>query len=216
MKRVFVGATIAGMQILSRDPGPDRRYTVKCLSCGDVASKHREALREAKSCGKNDCYQALHGRPRHKRREVDGRIRCPTCGKDVPTDGFRMRGNGYVASSCHSCEQKRFGVYGKEYEKRRRSLIKAIVFQGYGSRCACCGCDDEEVLQLDHVNNDGAEERQRIRSSDSYVLAIAEGFPGRYQLLCANCNFSKMKNKVCLCRASRAKQPVINQLHDGL
>jgi hypothetical protein len=48
-------------------------------------------------------------------------------------------------------------------------------------------------LQLDHVHNDGAKERAETRTS-AYMLALREGFPDRYQLLCANCNSGKARN----------------------
>ena len=62
------------------------------------------------------------------------------------------------------------------------------------------------ALQIDHVNNDGAEERRkygigvgpkggqlpipRTNAAAIYALALADT-EGRYQLLCANCNVTK-------------------------
>lgn len=69
-----------------------------------------------------------------------------------------------------------------------------------------CGCTDIRALQIDHVNNDGAEERRKIggafgpkggqmplsrhKMQAIYLMAL-EDAEGRYQLLCANCNVIK-------------------------
>jgi len=47
-----------------------------------------------------------------------------------------------------------------------------------------------EGLHLDHINNNGAEERRQINDNlDSWL--IANNFPEGYQVLCANCDWLK-------------------------
>lgn len=54
------------------------------------------------------------------------------------------------------------------------------------------GCTDRRCLQIDHVNDDGSEER-KIEGyyTDKVYLSVLDDEEGRYQLLCANCNWIK-------------------------
>lgn len=110
----------------------------------------------------------------------------------------------YADGLCRSCSEARLpeGVYcerhrdenranGRRNAERRRQQVVA----GYGGRCACCGEDDPRFLSLDHVENDGAAHRAEVGGTDKvYRLAIVEGFPDRFQLLCFNCNLGKARN----------------------
>lgn len=63
--------------------------------------------------------------------------------------------------------------------------------EGYGNKCVRCGFDDPRALALDHVNDNGAEERRNSHRIQIWVKIIKEGFPDCYQVLCANCNAIK-------------------------
>jgi hypothetical protein len=70
------------------------------------------------------------------------------------------------------------------------------LFQGYGGKCARCGIPDPDVLCIDHVNNNGAKERQIRRGSKFYRWLRRNNYPkGEYQLLCYNCNWKKRMHK---------------------
>ena len=72
-------------------------------------------------------------------------------------------------------------------------------------RCSKCGFSDIRALQLDHVFNDGNDERRKflkqgfpykgrqMGGSNMYGWLIKNNFPNRerYQVLCANCNVIK-------------------------
>jgi hypothetical protein len=77
-----------------------------------------------------------------------------------------------------------------------RQRLRRKVIMGYGGRCNCCGEDEYLFLELDHVNNDGAKERGKNRSTTSMFLLriIKDGFPDCYQVLCSNCNQGKVLN----------------------
>lgn len=89
----------------------------------------------------------------------------------------------------------RFKKKLRDYQKR----IRMTVLEAYGKKCSCCGESTYEFLVLDHKNNDGNIERKTNGRSGqgSYILAIRENFPGRYQILCYNCNMAKAIYKVC-------------------
>lgn len=76
-----------------------------------------------------------------------------------------------------------------EASRRRRKAVLALL----GGRCMRCGFDDPRALQVDHVHDDGYEERHAEKNH--YRKMIAKILRGeeldRYQLLCANCNWIK-------------------------
>jgi hypothetical protein len=78
-----------------------------------------------------------------------------------------------------------------------RELVTTIL-DHYGASCVCCGETHRTFLCIDHVNNDGNKELNgagnRLRTSQLFRKIIKDGFPDRYQVLCMNCNHSKMRN----------------------
>lgn len=65
-------------------------------------------------------------------------------------------------------------------------------------KCAKCGETDIDVLNLDHIKNDGAEHRKRAGISgrnttgmNTYEAIARDNFPDGLQVLCANCNLKK-------------------------
>lgn len=56
------------------------------------------------------------------------------------------------------------------------------------------------ALQLDHINDNGSQERkdlgsQKFSGVKFYEYLIKQGLPDGYQILCANCNNIKQWNK---------------------
>jgi len=74
-------------------------------------------------------------------------------------------------------------------EKYRKSL--ANLLEILGNRCVKCGITDKRILQLDHVNGGGSQDRRNNSTGYLYYQKIADsilkGNKG-FQLLCANCN----------------------------
>lgn len=92
-------------------------------------------------------------------------------------------------------------VYARRYSKSHRELmrkreiqqkykVKSQVFKKLGGRCQRCGIDDIRVLQVDHVNGSGIQDRKK-GNGYSYYRRIRDDISGKYQLLCANCNWIK-------------------------
>jgi hypothetical protein len=76
----------------------------------------------------------------------------------------------------------------KKYRHRRRQEL----LDRHGGKCVECGNDDPDILQVDHVFNDGAFERAQFPNRDEYTMhLIRYADSGRYKLLCANCNTKK-------------------------
>lgn len=80
--------------------------------------------------------------------------------------------------------------------KERRARLKDEVFIAYGGwRCACCGEDERIFLTLDHINNNGAEERRKVgQTYRLFSWLRRQKFPSGYQVLCFNCNCGKRDN----------------------
>jgi hypothetical protein len=65
---------------------------------------------------------------------------------------------------------------------------KKVIYDLLGNECKHCGEQDPIYFQIDHVNNDGSLDRNKI------TLKKYLENPERYQLLCANCNWAKRMN----------------------
>lgn len=91
-------------------------------------------------------------------------------------------------------QEARRGTWNK-YRREARQRMKDEIYSLLGNACRRCGFRDPRALQIDHVNNDGYVTRQREQSSYRRAKKILEelkaGITGRYQILCANCNWIK-------------------------
>lgn len=105
----------------------------------------------------------------------------------------------YVCKTCRKLRDQ------KRYEKRKEIIrekqrlydlsVKMKVIQAYGEKCVCCGEETLEFLTIDHINNNGAEDRKNNGNKTGgklYRWLIKNNFPKEeYQILCFNCNYSK-------------------------
>lgn len=92
-------------------------------------------------------------------------------------------------SMCGSCLEKHGAKSKQTYQKHRSACLEA-----YDGRCRCCGNGNPKYLQLDHIDDDGAEHRRLIfngRGGSMWTWAYRNGFPDTLQLLCANCHQGK-------------------------
>jgi hypothetical protein len=83
--------------------------------------------------------------------------------------------------------------------KRNQNRCRDQVFAAYGGyKCNCCGESEPMFLSIDHIDNNGAEERRSGLYAGSgigfYMWLRKSGFPSGYQVLCMNCNTGKHKN----------------------
>ena len=90
-----------------------------------------------------------------------------------------------------------------ELELKRKHKIrpehKKIVFEHYGNKCECCGETEMVFLTIDHINNDGYQDKKRgITGGRLYTRIIKENFPSIYRVLCWNCNCGRrLNNGIC-------------------
>jgi len=72
--------------------------------------------------------------------------------------------------------------------------IQALIKLDPELKCANCGIDNEIVLTFDHVNNNGANERKKLRHYQILTRILemnAKDARQKYQILCRNCNWIK-------------------------
>ena len=68
---------------------------------------------------------------------------------------------------------------------------KLKIFLMYGNKCKICGFSDMRALSLDHIKNNGNEERRELGERGVYRRAKSQHMPNEYQILCMNCQFIK-------------------------
>ena len=87
----------------------------------------------------------------------------------------------------------------KDYKKWKEMAIKH--YSGNPPKRAKCGFDNINCLEIDHINNNGAQHRREFKGSgvEFYRWVINNNFPKGFQVLCRNCNWLKylecLKNK---------------------
>lgn len=91
---------------------------------------------------------------------------------------------------------------GRVNEIARAGYKKArlTVLEYYGNKCICCGEAQILFLTIDHINRDGAKQKEELgtRGSNLYRKIIALGFPDDLQVLCYNCNCGReYNNGIC-------------------
>lgn len=96
--------------------------------------------------------------------------------------------------------RERNRVLLREKDKQKRRKYKELVLNYYGKMCAHCNFTDYRALQIDHIADNGAQERVSLGGKQMsgwrfYEYLVKNNFPIGYQTLCANCNNIKQWNK---------------------
>lgn len=92
---------------------------------------------------------------------------------------------GHNKGRCRYCYKIKY----TERHVETRNLTLNLL----GDSCITCGLEDKRALQIDHVNDNGAEERKGLSVAKYYSIVLDKIKAGskEYQLLCANCNTIK-------------------------
>lgn len=116
---------------------------------------------------------------------------CTRCGVEKNLSEFyvQKRGRHGVRAECKICFDAKYSPKEQQNRKQRRVRVLKVL----GGKCASCGDTVIEHLTLDHIHNNGAEERKRFKNSNSMYLEVERrGIPkDQYQVLCWNCNTTK-------------------------
>jgi len=89
----------------------------------------------------------------------------------------------------------------KEYKRKYGLKLKSKILKIFGGRCECCGETIPEFLTVDHIHNDGYEERKKYWSTRGIYRNIIKTYEEnpektfkKYRMLCFNCNFGREFN----------------------
>lgn len=193
----------------------DRKAAGLCSTCGKVPPR----------TGKSNCDGCL---AKHKQardaRKASGK--CAACGQPaLPGLTVCQRCSDYQAEKraarkssglCNRCGKNRRAanttlcdpclVRGRDY---MRGLRLAALNAYGGPVCKCCGETEVAFLQIDHINNDGADHRRTVGYAGIYGWLKTRNYPPGFQVLCANCNSAKSCYGICphqLQRRTRVKR----------
>lgn len=136
---------------------------------------------------------------------------CSQCGEEKSVEGFPPRkGAGVMQKKrrCTLCLKIHRRAKGRIYDAKesrkgrtgpRMRMVRTTLIAAYGGCCACCGEDIYEFLAIDHINNDGAEERRELHQTSILNRLYRElpSLDARYQILCHNCNVAKANWGAC-------------------
>lgn len=83
----------------------------------------------------------------------------------------------------------------REAQRLEKQRKKIEIHTALGSICVKCGFTDIRALQIDHIFGGGYTERKLYPTNPkkyySDILKSIKRNEGKYQLLCANCNWIK-------------------------
>ncbi len=115
--------------------------------------------------------------------------------------------------------------YYQSHKDKQRTLYqvrKILLFNHYGRTCKCCGLTlPQDLLTIDHTNNDGAEQRKkkggrnqgvgifRLIGTSNIELGL---FPKDLQTMCMSCNFAKRFGHTCPCNHGQVFIDAVKQL----
>ncbi len=172
-----------------------------CVRCSDKAKE-----------GSTHCENCLKYLSDRRKEKISSGI-CAKCSK-VSRIGKTLCDDCNNSKIILRKSKEKYGICGKEgcykkiskgtvcdscIEKRKNKLfeLKNVVLSHYGQKCNCsCGCQvtNRNHLTIDHINNDGAEQRRASGSNGghaNYRRIIKANFPTDLQVLCWNCNCAK-------------------------
>ena len=127
---------------------------------------------------------------------------CIICFKPLTKDNTRpcdIAQANYICKPCRKArDAQRYADHKEIIREQQRTYdfaVKLKIIEAYGGKCACCGETIPEFLTIDHIDNNGAEERRQnnnLTGTKFYRWLIKNNFPkDNYQLLCCNCNCAK-------------------------
>ena len=163
---------------------------------------------KCKMCGNDDLtiltIDHINGNGNKHRKEIGiGR----TCGARFY---FWLKRNNYPAGFqvlCFNCQFRKRLVeirpenptHLQQVRAKYARSIKVECLEHYGGLQCSCGEGDDDVLTLDHVNDDGARHREETgtRGQNFYHMLRKSGFPNDppLQVMCLNCQIKKRQRK---------------------
>lgn len=142
-------------------------------------------------------------------------VLCRNCNESKqrlnPVQLIRAKETVGELKACTSCLLKKdLGEFYKSGPTRRHECnicfrfrlltVTMACYELLGGKCTCCGIDNPSMLNVDHRFNDGNVRRANgERTGVGICRQILRGTVDKsdFQLLCSNCNYSKMLSGRC-------------------
>jgi len=129
---------------------------------------------------------------------------CKNCAREIHAKRQR-KARAENPEKYRAIQSKSWNKNKEKYNENKRienKRIKDAAFNAYGGyKCACCGESEENMLNMDHIAEDGSIHRKEIglvrgkSGGNSIYRWLAENdYPQGFQVLCYNCNISKHRN----------------------
>lgn len=140
---------------------------------------------------------------------------CRVCNTELTVENWAtslMKKNSKICKSCHlengrkwrnenpdkanALARKHYHISPRKHMdscNKSRVKVRIDMIIEYGGKCSSCGIDDFEVLDIDHIKNNGASHRRNgLFGYNLYRFLKKHRWPkDDYQLLCKNCNWKK-------------------------
>ena len=105
----------------------------------------------------------------------------------------------------------------RDYNRTYQQKLRQKVISFLGGRCKICGFSDSRALQIDHVHGGGNKELRSGLSYYTHSRNVMSDTTGKYQLLCANCNWIKkhVQEETTKKFKDKDRSATTNSLHIG-
>jgi hypothetical protein len=140
---------------------------------------------------------------------IEGKI-CEECGKIFEPYNTTIKTQRFCSRHCYTLKYNReyFRLPGKrEYQKlpeykergRQRRIKSRLCLINHlgGAKCLHCGCEEYNILQIDHINPKHAiEDRARFNNNivrDTYYNKNVKEAKSKLRVLCRSCNLGRNK-----------------------
>ena len=154
-----------------------------CTKCGQKLSlshfyKHRKS-KDGHAWQCRDCCKKRYRKNHKKNLEYASRYRNSEKGKKNRLEYYKNTKNEKAKKT-----------------KIRRQKLRLRVLETISStlKCKRCDIDDVRVLTIDHINNDGSDERKKVSDIAYYIKILGmekNDIKKQYRVLCRNCNWIK-------------------------
>ena len=174
----------------------------KCHPCKEkhkkssIESKNRHRTRATKEGLCSNCTRPA----------VIGKKKCSVCLDVHRNISAKRRKEARAGGRCTRCSitaspgrtlcEEHLKIESQEQRKRKQAQ-KQRVMNAYGGKCSCCGLEYLPALNIDHIDNGGAEHRKIIGAGNLYPWLDKHKCPDGFQVLCANCNLVKHLHGEC-------------------
>jgi ribosomal protein S27AE len=145
--------------------------------------KRMKEIMERYNCGKKCILSRLKNQPI---------IRfCPRCGQGFITGSNHLK--IYCSTNCRDRDStknwnEKHPLRSEVSRIQKRIKQRKRLIQKLGDKCVQCGETDWRLLQINHINGNGRNERERIGQRGIRNNILQDKKLNKYNLLCANCN----------------------------